>query len=150
MRTIAPRKELRANHATGIDSKSMDERSLKRLGVMVLTSLVIIVVLKYVGLKMATSAKAAHEKQISAQQASAPAAAPVPPAQPDAAEDADNLKFPLADDETATSAPEPQSIPGTADTPLAPDDASAPAGFDDAPSPADPTVSTPPASLNGN
>lgn len=124
----------------------MDERSLKRLGVMVLTAIIIIVVLKYVGLKMATTAKAKHDSQVSAQQASAPAAAPVQPPASDAATD-DDLTLPLADDTSATSEPAAPAMAEPAAALPAPDAASAP---DDAPPPADPTISTPPASLNAN
>lgn len=132
----------------------MEERSIKRLAVMLATAIVIILVLKHIGLKMAASAKLAHQSQVAARQVQAPASTPAQSTE-QTGDETDALTAPEAGDTAAASAPETPVAPDAA--PLAPEAASAP----DAPPPApdrtapdpsttDPTVSIPPASLNAN
>lgn len=119
----------------------MDERSIKRLAVMVATAIVIILVLKYIGLRMAARVQMAHQKQVAVRQLQTPASTPAQGSQPQTGDETDALIVPGTDDAAGPSAPV---------APLLPEAASAPTEPGAAPSATDPTVSTPPASLNSN
>ena len=122
----------------------MDERTIKRLAVMVATAIVIILVLKHLGLRMAASARLAHQKQVAVRQVQAPASTPAQDTH-QTGDETNALTAPEAWDAAAASAPAAPVAPDAA--PLMQEAASAP---DAPPSAPDPTVSTPPASLNAN
>lgn len=91
----------------------MDERSVKRLGVIILTAVALILVFKSIGLKMATRVGQERQKTLSARQVNTP---PAPPAEPVPAAAPEPESAPVVDTTAesapAASAPAPAPAPG--------------------------------------
>jgi hypothetical protein len=98
----------------------MDDRSVKRLAVILVTALILILVFRSVGLKMATRAGEQHQRALAARQANTPPAPDSTSPAPDSASPAPDVAPPAPDIAPDAGAPAPQAAPPTPDVAPAP------------------------------